>query len=71
MNRYIILHRIRRDSEFPVPVVIRTDAIIAVGPDGDTGNSRIYFHPEAFWTVAEDEPTVLTSLGFFDEEVAQ
>ena len=68
MSKYIILHRIRADADFPQPVVIRADSIIAVGPDqDDTGNTRIYFAPRSFWTVGEDEQTVLISLGFFDD----
>ena len=69
MNRYIILHRITGD-DFPRPVVIASSSIIAVEGLED-GNTRIFFHPQAFWNVAEDDQSVLTALGFFDAQEDQ
>lgn len=68
MNTYVILHRVLADHDHPSPVVIRADRILAVTGDSD-GNTRLYFEPRSFWTVAEDEETVLISLGFFDPEL--
>lgn len=65
---YVLLHRTDAGTEQPQPIVIRADAITAVMalPGGPT---RLYMnHVQNFWDVAEDEETVLTSLGFFNEE---
>ena len=66
MNRYIILHRIRSADDFPRPVVVLSSSIIAI--DGlEDGSTDIYFHPQVSWRVAEDDQSVLTALGFFDD----
>ena len=65
---YTLLHRIDAGYAEPTPIVIRVDAITAVMalPGGPT---RLYLkHVQNFWDVAEDEETVLRSIGFFNEE---